>query len=46
MTTDIADALRGLGYSTQEVRQALSGTTLSVDEGAALRQALQLLRRQ
>jgi Holliday junction DNA helicase RuvA len=42
----IEDALRGLGYSTQEVRQALSGTTLSVDEGAALRQALQLLRRQ
>ena len=42
----IEDALRGLGYSTQEVRQALSGTTLSVDEGVALRQALQLLRRQ
>jgi Holliday junction DNA helicase RuvA len=42
----IEDALRGLGYSTQEVRQALSGTTLSDDEGAALRQALQLLRRQ
>jgi Holliday junction resolvasome RuvABC DNA-binding subunit len=41
----IEDALRGLGYSTQEVRQALSGTTLSHDEGAALRQALQLLRR-
>jgi holliday junction DNA helicase RuvA len=42
----IEDALRGLGYSTQEVRAALSGTTLSDDEGAALRQALQLLRRQ
>ena len=42
----IEDALRGLGYSSQEVRQALSGTTLSDDEGAALRQALQLLRRQ
>ncbi len=42
----IEDALRGLGYSTQEVRQALHGTTLSHDEGAALRQALQLLRRQ
>jgi Holliday junction DNA helicase RuvA len=42
----IEDALRGLGYSTQEVRQALSGATLDDDEGAALRQALQLLRRQ
>lgn len=42
----IEDALRGLGYSTQEVRQALNGTTLSQDEGVALRQALQLLRRQ
>jgi Holliday junction DNA helicase RuvA len=41
----IEDALRGLGYSTQEVRQALGGTTLSDDEGVALRQALQLLRR-
>lgn len=41
----IEDALRGLGYSTQEVRQALSGAKLSDDEGAALRQALHLLRR-
>jgi Holliday junction DNA helicase RuvA len=42
----IEDALRGLGYSTQEVRSALAGFTLPDDESAALRQALQLLRRQ
>jgi Holliday junction DNA helicase RuvA len=42
----IEDALRGLGYTTQEVRQALAGVTLSDDESAALRQALSLLRRQ
>jgi Holliday junction DNA helicase RuvA len=42
----IEDALRGLGYTTQEVRQALGGATLSDDEGVALRQALHLLRRQ
>ena len=42
---EIEDALRGLGYSTQEVRQALSGVVLSDNEGTALREALQLLRR-
>ena len=42
---EIEDALRGLGYSTQEVRQALSGVVLSDDEGSALREALPLLRR-
>ncbi len=42
---EIEDALRGLGYSTQEVRQALSGVVLSNDEGTALREALALLRR-
>ena len=42
----IEDALRGLGYTTQEVRQALAGVTLPDDESVALRQALSLLRRQ
>ena len=32
----IEDALRGLGYSTQEVRSALAGVTLPDDESAAL----------
>jgi Holliday junction DNA helicase RuvA len=41
----IEDALRGLGYTTQEVRQGLAGVTLPDDESAALRQALSLLRR-
>lgn len=41
----IDDALRALGYSTQEVREALDGVTLPADESAALRQALALLRR-
>ena len=41
----IEDALRGLGYSTPEIRQALQGVTLSDEEPAALRQALSLLRR-
>ena len=43
--SEIEDALRGLGYSTQEVRHALSGVVLSDDEGTALREALALLRR-
>ena len=42
----IDDALRALGYSAQEVRRALDGVTLSDDESVALREALQLLRRQ
>ena len=42
----IDDALRALGYSAQEVRRALEGVTLSDDESVALREALQLLRRQ
>jgi Holliday junction DNA helicase RuvA len=42
----IEDALRGLGYSTQEVRVALQGVTLSDNESDALRHALALLRRQ
>jgi len=41
----IEDALRGLGYSTPEIRQALQGVTLSDEEPTALRQALALLRR-
>ena len=41
----IEDALRGLGYTTLEVRQALAGVTLPNDESAALRHALSLLRR-
>lgn len=42
----IDDALRGLGYSTQEIRAALTGVTLPDNEPEALRHALQLLRRQ
>ena len=41
----IDDALRALGYSGMEIRQALDGVQLSDDESVALRQALQLLRR-
>lgn len=41
----VEDALRALGYSTGEVRQALAGVTLSDDESSALREALHLLRR-
>ncbi|NNN00758.1 MAG: Holliday junction branch migration protein RuvA [Acidimicrobiaceae bacterium] len=41
----IEDALRALGYSIGEIRQSLSGITLSEDESTALREALQLLRR-
>ena len=42
----VEDALRALGYNANEVRRALDGATLSDDESVALRQALQLLRRQ
>ena len=44
-TTAIEDALRGLGYNPQEIRQALDGVDLPDDEATALREALQLLRR-
>jgi len=42
----VEDALQALGYSAHEVRRALEGASLSDDESVALRQALQLLRRQ
>ena len=42
----IEDALRGLGYSAQEIRGALADVELPDDESTALREALQLLRRQ
>jgi Holliday junction DNA helicase RuvA len=42
----IEDALRALGYSVPEIRQALSDVILPEDESAALRESLQLLRRQ
>ena len=42
----IEDALRGLGYSAQEIRGALSDVELPEDESSALREALHLLRRQ
>jgi Holliday junction DNA helicase RuvA len=41
----IDDALRGLGYSSQEIRQALEDVELPDDESEALRVALQRLRR-
>ncbi|MHB1208537.1 MAG: Holliday junction branch migration protein RuvA [Acidimicrobiales bacterium] len=42
----IDDALRSLGYSNQEIRQALVDVELPVDESEALRYALRLVRRQ
>jgi holliday junction DNA helicase RuvA len=42
---DIEDALRALGYTSHEIRDALRDTQLPADESAALRTALQLLRR-
>ncbi|MGD0054968.1 MAG: Holliday junction branch migration protein RuvA [Acidimicrobiales bacterium] len=42
----IEDALRALGYSVPEIRQALADVTLPEDESDALRESLQLLRRQ
>jgi Holliday junction resolvasome RuvABC DNA-binding subunit len=42
----IEDALRALGYTVPEIRQALSDVTLPEDESEALRESLQLLRRQ
>jgi Holliday junction DNA helicase RuvA len=41
----IDDALRALGYSSHEVRDALSDVVLPTNEPEALRTALQLLRR-
>ncbi len=41
----VEDALRALGYTSHEVREALSGVELPDDESEALRSALQLLRR-
>jgi len=41
----IEDALRALGYSVPEIRQALADVTLPDDESDALRESLQLLRR-
>jgi holliday junction DNA helicase RuvA len=41
----IEDALRALGYTSHEIRDALRDVTLPTDESAALRTALQLLRR-
>ena len=42
----IDDALRSLGYSAHEIRLALHEVALPDDESLALREALQLLRRQ
>ncbi len=42
----IDDALRSLGYSNQEIRQALQDVELPLDESEALRYALRLVRRQ
>jgi holliday junction DNA helicase RuvA len=41
----IEDALRALGYTSHEIRDALRDTQLPADESVALRTALQLLRR-
>ncbi len=41
----VEDALRALGYSSVEIRGALDGVELPSDESAALREALQRLRR-
>ncbi|MCU1363777.1 MAG: ruvA [Acidimicrobiaceae bacterium] len=42
---EIEDALRALGYTSHEIRDALRDTQLPEDESMALRTALQLLRR-
>lgn len=41
----VDDALRSLGYTSHEVREALNDVVLPTDESEALRSALQLLRR-
>ncbi len=45
VSVEIDEALRGLGYSSQEIRQALDGVTLPEAEPEALRMALSRLRR-
>jgi len=45
VSVEIDEALRGLGYSSQEIRQALDGVTLPDAESEALRMALSRLRR-
>jgi len=45
VSSDIEDALRSWGYTTQEVRDALRDAVLPSDDAAALRMALTLLRR-
>jgi holliday junction DNA helicase RuvA len=44
-SSSIEEALKSLGYSSQEIRESLIGAQLSSDEGEALRQALQLVRK-
>jgi Holliday junction DNA helicase RuvA len=41
----VDNALRSLGYTSHEVREALNDVVLPADESEALRTALQLLRR-
>ncbi len=41
----VEDALHALGYTSAEIRQALTGAVLNTEESSALREALQLLRR-
>jgi holliday junction DNA helicase RuvA len=41
----VDDALRALGYSAGEIRDALAGAALPEDESAALRAALRLVQR-
>jgi Holliday junction DNA helicase RuvA len=45
VSVEIDEALRGLGYASQEIRQALEGVSLPEDESEALRVALSRLRR-
>ena len=45
MRAGAAEALRSLGYSVGEIREALADTELPEDEGEALRFALNRLRR-
>ena len=45
VSADIEDALKGWGYSTGEIREALCDVALPDDDAAALKLALGLLRR-
>jgi len=45
VSADIEDALRGWGYSSAEIREALRDVELPADDSAALKMALGLLRR-